>query len=509
MKIRRVEPEFNDVRRWFDDNMLVDKIDLDDQKVYENVYHNGSWCGIFQGTSKGAQRFFEEAKPRSVIDIAVLTSIYRPGPLAAKLNKLWIDVLNGKEYDWGDRRINELLAPTKGLLIFQEGVMHLAEHVAGFPKDKCDEVRRAIMKRSISGGDAAKAKVDELKQSFVDGAVEKGYTRDVAENVYEKIGFFSGYGFNKSHAISYAIDSYYCAYLLTHFPDEWLVAYLESMSHNPDDRARAIGEVKGQGYDVVPIDINHATKDWTSLPGKKLMPSLLSCKGVGASAIDELIEMRPFNKIEDLLYDADKKWRPSKFNKRALEALIKVQAFASLDCVGEGKLFSSYRHMHHVLIERNNELKKSSKKEPELGFNNLYSIADETRQEFAEEWTRKEQTQNMIDVIGAIDVLRLLPPEMPDLLAEQGFASIDEIEEGQKGKIWFVVQSFTIKRTKNKKQYGFIEALGPAGKVRRLNVWSWKPTNVIEPYSLYIAKDAERNEFGTSCTAWNIKKVET
>lgn len=147
-------------------------------------------------TSRGAQKFFEEAKPKSIIDIAVLTSIYRPGPLAAKLNKLWIDVINGKEYDWGDRRINKILEKTKGLLIFQEGVMELAEKVAGFPKDKCDEVRRAIMKRSISGGDAAKAKVDEMKSSFVDGAIANGYTRAVAENVYEKVCFFSGYGFN-------------------------------------------------------------------------------------------------------------------------------------------------------------------------------------------------------------------------------------------------------------------------------------------------------------------------
>lgn len=147
-------------------------------------------------TSRGAQKFFERSKPKSIIDIAVLTSIYRPGPLAAKIDDLWAKALEGEEYDWGDKRINKILEKTRGLLIFQEGVMTLAELVAGFPKDKCDEVRRAIMKRSISGGDAAKAKVNQLKIDFVEGAMKNGYTKNVAENLYEKIAYFSGYGFN-------------------------------------------------------------------------------------------------------------------------------------------------------------------------------------------------------------------------------------------------------------------------------------------------------------------------
>lgn len=190
-------PAFLQVKQWFDENMAIGKIDLDDQSVYEYVYHEARWPAIFQATSKGAQRFFVKSKPRSITDIAMLTSIYRPGPLAANVDNLYIGAKNnGEEYDWGDKRINELLKDTYGLLIFQEGVMMLAEKVAGFPMEKCDEVRRAIMKRSISGGADAKAKVDEMKSQFVDGAVLNGYDKNVASNLYEKIAYFSGYAFN-------------------------------------------------------------------------------------------------------------------------------------------------------------------------------------------------------------------------------------------------------------------------------------------------------------------------
>jgi DNA polymerase-3 subunit alpha len=187
---------FADVRHWFDEHMLVDKIDLTDQKVFEYVYHGARWAGIFQLTSKGAQRLFEAAKPSSIEEIAVLTSVYRPGPLAAGLDKLWLKVLQGEEYDWGDKRVNKILEKTRGLLIFQEGVMALAEHVGGFPKDKCDEVRRAIMKRSVSGEAAAKAAAEKLKSEFVDGAVKNGYSSEVATSIFEKIQWFAGYGFN-------------------------------------------------------------------------------------------------------------------------------------------------------------------------------------------------------------------------------------------------------------------------------------------------------------------------
>jgi hypothetical protein len=160
-------------------------------------------------TGTGAQKLFVKAKPHSIIDIATLTSIYRPGPLAAHVDKLYIKAQEGERFDWGDERISEILSTTKGLLIFQEQVMLLAEKCAGFPKDKCDEVRRAIMKRSISGGEEAKKAAQETRDSFVEGCINNGYDRAVANNLYDKILFFAGYGFNKSLYFCQPVNSYF------------------------------------------------------------------------------------------------------------------------------------------------------------------------------------------------------------------------------------------------------------------------------------------------------------
>lgn len=198
-------PTFDEIKQWFNDNMHPSKIDLDDQEVYKYVYHEGRFPGIFQCTGQGAQRFFKKAKPKSIIDIACLTSIYRPGPLAANVDKLWLEH-EERPFDWGHELINDTLKETRGMLVFQEGVMALANKVAGFPLEQTDEVRRAIMKRSISGGEAAKKAAAELEQSFVDGAMKNGVPEHTAREAYKNILYFSGYGFNKSLHLFEKID---------------------------------------------------------------------------------------------------------------------------------------------------------------------------------------------------------------------------------------------------------------------------------------------------------------
>lgn len=360
MKGGNVQPTFTDVKRWFDEHMSLDVIDFDDQKPFE-VYSEGLWAGIFQCTGQGAQRLFKKAKPKSVIDIAALTSIYRPGPLAAKVDKLWLEH-EETPYDWGHPLINETLKETRGLLVFQEGVMSLVNRVSGFPMAETDEVRRAIMKRSISGGEAAKKKTQELEDSVIKGAVKNGVPHDTAKKMYETICFMSGYGFNKSHAVAYAIDSFWCAWLMTYHREEWLCAYLEAMSTTPEKRERAFAEVKQLGYEIVGIDVEHASLGWVSVPGKRLMPSMTSVKGVGDGAVQEVIEGRPHEGIEGFLWKDNGEWRHTKFNRKSFEALVRIRAFDSLGCVGEGKVFRSYRHMHHVMFGDHTEAQVKKKK---------------------------------------------------------------------------------------------------------------------------------------------------
>jgi DNA polymerase III alpha subunit len=452
----------------------------------------------------GAQRLFKKAKPSSIIDIATLTSIYRPGPLSANVDKLYINAKGGEELDWGDDRINKILAPTNTCLIFQEQVMELAEKCAGFPKEKCDEVRRAIMKRSISGGEAAKKAAQETRDGFVEGCVKNGYTNAVANNLYDKILYFAGYGFNKAHAVAYAIDSYWCAWLMTHHEEEWLSAYMESMSTTPDKRAKAFSEVKQLGYTIVPIDINLASTAWTVLPGKRLVPSFLSCKGIGKSAIEEIVENRPFASIEELLWNDDGTWRPSKFNKRSLESLIKIGAFESMDIIGEGKLFNSYHHMHEVIVENMDLIKKTNKKDPHIGRKTFFELTRALAPDI-HEWSRKELAEHKIDVFGTLDVTSLIDPAVLDRLEKKGVRPIDDWDK--KDIYWLCIQKYTPKKTKTGKNYLLLEVVGPTGKALRMMMWGWDGIKTFEPYATCLA-EVDRNDFGFSTTSWRLKLFE-
>jgi DNA-directed DNA polymerase III PolC len=505
MKQGNAAPTFADVKAWYDANMAPDVVDFNDKKVYEYVYHEGRWAGCFQATQKGSQNFFKRSKPYNIDDLAAITSIFRPGPLAAHVDDLYIKARKGDVYDWGDERINDVLKKTYGCLIFQEQVMELAEKIAGFPKQECDRIRRAIMKRSISGLAKNRQEANDIRITFVEGCVKNGFKEETANQLYDRIAFFAGYGFNRAHAVAYAIDSWYCAYLLTHHEQEWLTAYLERMSRSPDDRAKAFTEVKGIGYNLVPIDINHATAGWTGLPGKKFMPSFLSCKGVGQAAVEEIVANRPYNKVEDVLWNEDGTWRHSKFNKRALETLIKVGAFTSLDCVGENKMFRSYRHMHSVIIEHIDEIKKSPKKDPHAGRRRFYELIRELH-EACPEWTRVEQGAMKIELQGTLDVASMFDVDLIARLEAKGVTSIDEVDEDKKDIHWFAAQSVTQKKTKTGKKYLQMEAVGAGGRAHRLNVWNWDGMRVIEPFVLYIA-EVRKDGFGCSTTTWKLKEV--
>tara|TARA_Y100000593_G_scaffold25146_1_gene50108 strand:+ start:2061 stop:5660 length:3600 start_codon:yes stop_codon:yes gene_type:complete len=493
-------PTFEDVKNWFDNHMDPKVIDFDDQDVYKRVYHSGRWGGIFQATQKGAQRFFEQGKPCSIVDIATLTSIYRPGPLSADVHKIYLgSKANPESVDYKHPLIKKVLKNTYGAIIFQEQVMELCNVVAGFPQEDCDMIRRTIMKRSASKAAAMKKQAQELKLRFVNGCVENGVKEHVADELYEKILFFSGYGFNKSHAVSYAIDSYYCAWLMHYYEEEWLCAYLESMSGTPDKRKKAYSEIKKLGYKIVPLDVNHADKTWTILEGKKFMPSFLSCKGIGESAIEEIISNRPYKNVEDMLWNEDGTWRHSKFNKRALESLIRIRALESMDPVGEGKQFTSYRQLHEVLINQQNTIKKSTKKEPLKGKNSFYELILETSDMV--EWTRRELAQSTINLLGNFNAAMLVPDELQEKLEEKQVRPIDEAEE--QDLYWFVVTDAKPKLTKNKRPYLLLTAAGLAGSTRMF-CWGWDGETPLPLYSLCVA-EVSKNEFGCSTKMHKLK----
>ncbi|MBM3194156.1 MAG: hypothetical protein FJZ60_00145, partial [Chlamydiae bacterium] len=497
-------PTFQQVREWFEKHMDPKNIDLNDQKVYEYVYHEGRFAGIFQLANAGAQRLFMKAKPRNIIDIATLTSIYRPGPLAANVDKLYIGAKNEPEkIDYQHPLIKKVLENTCNCIIFQEQTMKLCSVVAGFPEAETDTIRRNIMKRTAAKKEAGDAEALRAKTEFVSGAMKNGVSEKVAGELYDKILHFAGYGFNASHAVSYAIDSYYCAWLLTYFEEEWLCAYLESMSGTDDKRAKAFAEVKAMGYKIVNVDINYATKSWTILEGKRFMPSFLSCKGIGEAAVDEIMENRPYKSVEEMFWYPTGQWRHSKFNKRALEGLIAIKAFDSLDCVGPDKTFNNYKQMHEVVINRNNEIKKWMKKNPVVGMEAFKSALIETQD--MQDWSRQELIDNSMKFLGSFNPASLVPDYMLEKFQEKNVRPIDELETSD--VCWFVVTDVKKKMTKNKKPYLLLTASGLAGQTKRIFCWGWNGETEVPVYSVCIA-EITVDDFGCKTFMSKVKILE-
>jgi len=309
---------------------------------------------------------------------------------------------------------------------------------------------------------------------------------------------------SNSHATAYAIDSYMCSWLMYHHETQWLTAYLESMSGNDDSRAKAFAEVRAMGYDIVPIDIMHATSGWTVLPGKKLMPALTTAKGVGGTAAEELQSLRPFDSFEELLWDENGTWRLGKFNKRALEALINVEAFNSLDCVGPGKLFDNYKQMGMIVIDRINDIKKTTRKDPHLGRKRFYELLQETRG--VEPYTKLERILRSIKHFGTADVNMIISEEMKKGLANMGIKSIDEYEE--KGTYWFCIAETTPKQSKTGKKYLMLKVQGPSGKTYKMFMWGWNGTKKFDKYALIGAEISNDPEFGFSTSMFKMRELD-
>jgi len=192
---------FDDVKEWYDKNIHPEIIDAADERVYKYVYDAGRWAGIFQFTEAGAQKFVQKVKPRNIIDIAVATSIFRPGPLSAHVDKIYIKAKkNPSGVVYEHPLVEQVLKTMHGTIIFQESMMALGHVVGGFTLDECDKLRKVISKRTLSTKDAAVGETEKLGKKFVEGAVANGLDEAAATALFEKMKFFSGYGFNMSLA---------------------------------------------------------------------------------------------------------------------------------------------------------------------------------------------------------------------------------------------------------------------------------------------------------------------
>ncbi len=320
------DPTFDDVKKFYNDKLHPDKMDLSDKKVYKNIFHKGNWAGIFQFTERGAQEFCKKVKPNNIIDLSAITSIYRPGPLSANVDK---DYVVAKEAPQLIKYIHpiakQVTQDTYGFLIFQEQIALLAHKLGkDLDLDEGNKLRKLLTKKGTGKGFEEK---DKIHHKFVEGCVEKGIKANDAQKLWETFEYFSGYGFNKSHAVCYSILSYQCAWLATYYKAEWMASFLDK--ENDKDKEKAINIAKSHGFNIETLNVNTSGTEWEiSEDGSTLIQPLTSIKGLGEVAIVQITNNRPFKTIEEFLFND--KMSYSKLNKKALDVLCRSGAMSCL-----------------------------------------------------------------------------------------------------------------------------------------------------------------------------------
>ena len=293
-------------------------IPKDNPAVYEDILQEGDTNGVFQLESYLFKQLLEKMQPEKFEHIIALLALGRPGPLDSGIVDDYIDRLHGEQrVDYPHESLEDVLEETYGLMIYQENLMKAAQVIAGFSLGKADILRRGIGKKK-------EKLLKKLKKEFIDGAVEKGYSEELAEEMYETIEYFAGYGFNKSHSTSYSFLAYITAYLKKFFPVEFHAAMLSwEVDKSPKDSNLYdyMSDCYQKDIDILPPDVNESGIKFTAVNGK-IRQGIESINNVGNAAAREIFNKRPFDSLQDMYKKVDNQ----SVNKTVFENLIKAGA---------------------------------------------------------------------------------------------------------------------------------------------------------------------------------------
>ena len=304
-----------------DEDFKIENISFEDNKVFD-LLSSGKTVGLFQVESAGMREALIQMKPNHIEDIIALVALYRPGPMSNI--PTYNDCKHGKQTpDYLHPLLEDILKPTYGVIIYQEQVMQIAQKLSGFTAGQADILRRAMGKKKRS-------ELEKQKQNFINGAVNKGISKDVAAGIFLKIEPFAEYGFNKSHAAAYAIISYQTAYLKTYFPKEFIAASMSMDISNQNKLSEFYEELKRLNVEVARPDINQCFADFKT-KDDKFYYALGGIKAVGYEAVSNIVSERTKNGNFKSISDFLKRVNPKDINKLQLEGLVKAGAFDKLN----------------------------------------------------------------------------------------------------------------------------------------------------------------------------------
>ena len=303
------------------------KFPLDDRKTYA-LLQRGETKGVFQLESGGIRDLLQRMKPDQFTDIIATAALYRPGPLEGGMVDDYVNIKHGRQQpEYKHPVLKEVLEETNSIMVYQEQVMRILNRLGKIPLANAYTCIKAISKKKES-------LINQNHEAFIRGAVENGLAQSDAQDIWNLIVKFAGYGFNKSHSTAYALVAYQTAYLKAHYPVEFMAALLSSdisgrNFKRKDSLVEHMEDCQRMGIEVLPPDVNHSDADFSVADGKILfaLSAIKACGGATAETIER--ERKKSGPFRDL-YDFCERVDPAACNRSAIETLIKAGAMDSL-----------------------------------------------------------------------------------------------------------------------------------------------------------------------------------
>ncbi len=311
------------------ENFAYEDLPLDDAAVYR-LFADAKTEAVFQFESRGMQGLLRDSKPTRLEDLIAMNALYRPGPM--DLIPTYVARKMGREpVEYPDPRVEGILKDTYGVMVYQEQVMQMAQILGGYSLGGADMLRRAMGKKKAE-------EMAEHRQIFRDGAAVNGLTQQKADEVFDHMEKFAGYGFNKSHSAAYALLAYHTAWLKVHYTAEFFCANM-TVEMDDTDKLRVLfedavkpigGPSGGVGLTFEAPNINRGGHSFEPISDKVIRYGLGAIKGTGQQAIEAIVKARQAGGDFTSLFDFCVRVDRSKLNKRCVEALIKAGAFDTL-----------------------------------------------------------------------------------------------------------------------------------------------------------------------------------
>ena len=346
------------IRRDFDETFDIEFIDEEDENVYELI-SRGDTTGVFQLESSGMKDLCSRLKPGTIDDITAINALYRPGPMGLGMHDEFIERKFGrKEVDYFFDDLEPVLQDTYGIIVYQEQVMNIARTVGGYSLGEADMLRRAMGKKK-------EKEMMRHREIFLAGAKERDYDLKKAEQIYDLMAEFAKYGFNKSHAVAYAVIAYQTAFLKHYYPACFYAALLGTELNNTDKVTMYINDAREHGIEILPPDVNESLYLFNVIDNN-IRFGMGAIKNVGEGPVSEIIRERTENGPFIGFIDFCERVSMRSVNSRVLESLIKVGAFDDCEEMNRKTLLEN---MDTVIAHA-----KKKQEERSMGQVNLFDI---------------------------------------------------------------------------------------------------------------------------------------